>query len=415
MSLTTPLALFCGGDRYNFGDLLFSLVMSHRWRHRYDIRPEVLALRHSDLSQLGAAPTRPVTDWLAEHAHAESRLVVAGGEVLEAEWFLIHRYLLDSRLGLVLRLLDRLLPRPWLNAWSRRCFGSSWTQPFVPEPGPGMPKTWFNSVGGAGLETWPLARRQYLCRHLREAEFVSVRDRQVLAVLQATDPELNLHLAPDSAAWVARQWTPLQLARVAPARFADLTARFPQGYICFQCAHYLGESALREIFEALHTLIRQHGLGLVLIPLGLAAGHEDQILLKTLAERLPEALFWNDYRIPVVLRLLQGARLFAGTSLHGNLISMSYGVPHVGLTHRVTKLAAYLETWGLPPLDRCVEFAELPAQAKLALDIEPEQLTAHADALLNTLNLHLLDMERTLGLEALDQHYDVLPTGARPG
>jgi polysaccharide pyruvyl transferase WcaK-like protein len=47
-----------------------------------------------------------------------------------------------------------------------------------------------------------------------------------------------------------------------------------------------------------------------------------------------------------LMGLIAGARLYVGTSLHGAITAVSYGVPVLGLCpSRVRKLAAFLGTW----------------------------------------------------------------------
>ena len=45
------------------------------------------------------------------------------------------------------------------------------------------------------------------------------------------------------------------------------------------------------------------------------------------------------------LYLLKNAEVFIGTSLHGIVVSTSYGIPHMVLTNRINKLLNYVETW----------------------------------------------------------------------
>jgi len=46
-----------------------------------------------------------------------------------------------------------------------------------------------------------------------------------------------------------------------------------------------------------------------------------------------------------ILTAIAGVRLSAGSSLHGNLVALAYGVPHVGFGERVRKLDLVLRTW----------------------------------------------------------------------
>ena len=77
-----------------------------------------------------------------------------------------------------------------------------------------------------------------------------------------------------------------------------------------------------------------------------------------------------------LLALIASARLFAGTSLHGNLTALTYGVPRVGLGPGVRKLDLFLRTWDPTQPNGAAAFSELAARAATALEISPADLEA---------------------------------------
>ncbi len=93
--------------------------------------------------------------------------------------------------------------------------------------------------------------------------------------------------------------------------------------------------------------------------------------LARLRVRLPGSVLLTGLGLQAMLAVIADARLFAGTSLHGNIAAMAYGVPHLGLTSRVPKLAAYLATWAAPPLARCREYEDLAQACAEVLALPP--------------------------------------------
>ncbi|UUZ57647.1 polysaccharide pyruvyl transferase family protein [Nocardioides sp. B-3] len=75
---------------------------------------------------------------------------------------------------------------------------------------------------------------------------------------------------------------------------------------------------------------------------------------------------------------IAGADLFIGSSLHGAITAMAYAVPHVALD-RISKLTAYLQTWGdgLTPFD--VSASELIAASEIALRSSESKLRSRAE------------------------------------
>ena len=50
---------------------------------------------------------------------------------------------------------------------------------------------------------------------------------------------------------------------------------------------------------------------------------------------------------------------FIGTSLHGNIISMSYSVPHIGISKNILKLDGYLKSWEKTCKNECIPIEKI--------------------------------------------------------
>jgi hypothetical protein len=368
-----PLFVFGAFDRFNFGDLLFPLLLQRAWPDR-PLR--FVSLRAADFSSrdgvrseaLGGEPGRTPA------LPAGGRLLVCGGEVLAAEWFLVQRYLWPIGLKPLMRLLETLLPGNWLNRLVRRMNRSHRPLPFVPDASTGTDglEVAYNAVGGIAIDRLDARSRRWLTQSLQRARHLSVRDRTTLRQLADLAPGINAGVSADSGILVADLFPVAELASLAIAR--TLAERFSSGYMVFQSARYLAEPKLSGIVEQLRSIARSQRLGLVLLPLGLAAEHEDQVVLEQVAAQLPEAWMPGSLRLSEMLAVIAGARLFAGTSLHGNITAIAYAVPHIGLTDRVPKLTAYLDTWSEDEFARCHPYSGLSRRAEAALRADPAAL-----------------------------------------
>lgn len=368
-------------DRFNFGDLLFPAVT--RWaleRLGVEARFEHAALRAADLRDRGGVLTRSLGELEQSPLPAGSAAVLAGGEVLAARW-------LDARMGLVapgdsfrLKLMARLLGRETMDRRSRRALAGGHPLPWVLAPvdlGAGV-RVAYNAVGGVGLGDLP-DELQAAARHrLAAADYLSVRDPEARAVLDGWKLPRQVHLAPDPAALVAQAFPAAQLADRRSATAARALARCGQAYVAVQAGRYPTLGRVRAVARQLRRLHHASGLPVLLVPLGQAAGHDDHVPLARLSQLLGDlpTVLVERPAVTDILDLIASARLFLGTSLHGNLTALAYGVPRVGFGHRVAKLDCFLRTWD--PLQEAGTTAEhqLAAAAKVALAAGPADLAS---------------------------------------
>lgn len=74
-------------DRYNYGDLLFPLILE-AYIKKYSTKPftvEYYGLISSDLSQFGAKKTKSIKDFYSE-IKDNDKVIIAGGESLCTSW-----------------------------------------------------------------------------------------------------------------------------------------------------------------------------------------------------------------------------------------------------------------------------------------------------------------------------------------
>lgn len=80
-------------------------------------------------------------------------------------------------------------------------------------------------------------------------------------------------------------------------------------------------------------------------PIGTALGHEDDVALEVIYKQIDDkdVVLVKSPTIWDIMSLIKNARLYVGTSLHGVITAMSFGIPFVGV--EVKKIRTYLETW----------------------------------------------------------------------
>ena len=83
------------------------------------------------------------------------------------------------------------------------------------------------------------------------------------------------------------------------------------------------------------------------------------------------------------IALIAHACVFAGTSLHGNITAMSYGVPHFALHPKVEKLKLFLQKWDVENSQICNNYSEIVENFKIAIKSDSNTLDKNAKRLIS--------------------------------
>ena len=352
------------------------------------LRFQYVGLKQADLTKFGGERVHPVR-WLTrpENLPDGSVVFVAGGEVLAAYWSGLHAFLLPTAHGWqIYSGLRRFFREETLDGLSRRWFRVPWHIPFVPAPSDFRNEviTCFNAVGGAGLAQRSEQWREEVRNRLASARYVSVRDR-------ATRDELRglagVQLAPDIAMLLGDLYS--RNDTLAPCRKEVRDAIMSADYLCFQVNNYCSQKAIEKFARQLDKVESTLGLRIILLPIGRASGHADHVPLKVIAEKMSRPAYSPPLNLTVaeVLAFLANARCYAGTSLHGIITAMSYGVPHIAI-RKIPKVSAFLDTWAIP------EMREVPAQNDLAAAVASRVGEFESDLATKGAELRVLARER---------------------
>lgn len=338
-------------DRYNYGDVLFPVLLEEYIEKYWPALSEqysfdYYALREGNLESVGARAAQPL--WrLYDRCRCGDVILIVGGEVLDAQAGGLFLDLCGKRAYPFYHTLLRVMRKAGFQeafhrfAAGRLHVGS--TLPFLLRRSDftDRPRIFYNAVGGHGLGA---EKAEQVGRILAsDCDFISVRDRATLALLGLDEGRL----APDSATVMSDLFPADRLLKMCRREVADYISG--GRYLCFQCSLRACHGHIGEYAKQLYQLQRNHPeLRILLLPIGFAANHDDpeaeRLLRKATKARTD---FLGELSIFEVMCLIAHAGLFIGTSLHGNITAMSYGVPHLGLVDRTnTKLSVYLETWG---------------------------------------------------------------------
>lgn len=366
--------LLCSCDRYNYGDLLFPIVTRAALTSifgsddRYDFAEYGLA--RSDLSVYGALPSRGIRD-LYRDAKDGDVVLLAGGENLAQTWFAMHLTLLSTETAERWRKYPMWLSAALVERLSRWRYGGRQQFPYIlstDQFASGV-RVMYNSMGGWPLRLYPPRSQQAIAGSLGKASFISVRDLESASMLRELDPALRIHTAPDCVFLAADLLPRARIAALISAEVRELLQGAGE-FLCFQCNPPYGQANRDELKRQLLTLSAQSGLSILLTPIGRIYAFEDDVFLASLGAEMGDRVrvLPASATIYDILYTLASARLFCGTSLHGVVTALTYGIPFVPLLTEDPKLGNNLKSWEVSGLFPPTPAAGLTAQALRSLE-----------------------------------------------
>lgn len=365
-------------DRFNYGDLLFPLVVSNEIKtYNSKLTTSVHALIDSDLSCYGAMKTRALSAiYHPNELKPGDSVIFAGGGIIGVDWTYMYANLLGKTGNAILYYLSRLVGAAPVNRLCRRRFGARAPFPWVagPEDFPVPVHIAYNAVGGSEFAKLDPTVQDRTLDRLGRANYLSVRDSETKRLFSSLEKKLTVELAPDPAILMSEQFPISFLETQASPHHLEIIDS--GSYVCFQANLGYVQKHQENIVTALETIHNKYGLRAVLLPIGRYVGLDDQIALNRIKEKLstPVELVSDQATLFEIMLTIAKAKLFLGTSLHGNITSQSFGVPHLGLSDHPCKVDYYLKTWDLPEQQRCVRTNEIPEYVKNVLSISHNTL-----------------------------------------
>ncbi len=367
-------------DRFNYGDLLFPLIIEAQlatYGQTFDAR--YFGIVKSDLSALGGKPTDDIQAFYrrCRKSKGHTSVIVAGGEAVAVTWTSLLLALSGAfkRTHRFHHYLNKLID---LNAFAKKKLHGETDLPFVFTKADfaGIDRVIFNSLGGSEIDPTTLDRFDGLRDKLRGVDYFAVRDKATQENL--TRQGIDTHLYPDSAILMANFYPTTILAHRVSVQVAEYVARNRHRYVFVQIKNNHAKANERLIAKQLDAISTHAGLHLCLCPIGKALNHDDHLALKRIAPLLhqPYTLI-DEITIWDIMYLIANAGVYIGTSLHGAITAMSYAVPYVGVA--VPKLHSYLQTWGVDGINRTVPLDGLHEGANRALAIDRTALERSRD------------------------------------
>lgn len=355
------VGIISAGDRYNYGDVLYAVVLKEYIRkfepqifQKYDI--EHYGIISSDLRKVGGLETLPIKALYEKDFAENSLIVVAGGQVIGANIEVLFKFLKTNKIRLYADLIKYLalskLGKSRRELLVKR-FGCKTKFPYIisADELKSDCKVVYSNVGGFVSENETQAIKQ-----ISKADYFSVRDSQSFE--ENCRYRKDTILTPDAAVLMSEIFPRDQLEKEVSEQVRAVGGE----YIAVQFSLSYFRQHKSEIVEVLKAFKEENkDVKIVLVPIGYAILHDDLIALKGLKAEISEAVLVENLTVKEIMYLISGASFFLGTSLHGIVTAMSFEVPYIALGghNSSQKLDIFVKTWGCEPYNKAMPISVL--------------------------------------------------------
>ena len=217
--------------------------------------------------------------------------------------------------------------------------------PWYIEPLNSKQLVFYNSVGGTNCDELQPEIAKSLLNVIEDSCFFTVRDNKTRLSLQKLGCKKKISVLPDTAIIMERLFSINELNDLASAETTNILKELDQYYIV-QVNEDVGEKYYKILAKAIHYIYKKTHIKCILLPIGRAALHSDQIYLAKINSRTKdESVLVKNNTIFDTMLLIANARCFMGTSLHGLITASSFHVPHTAISKNVPKVISFLKTW----------------------------------------------------------------------
>lgn len=367
-------------DRYNYGDLLFPLVIKYQLEKKNpDIDIKYFGLIKSDLSDVGGLPTEDIASFYKYCTEGNDKvsIIIAGGESILVTWDSLLTSV-NARFNATYKIFKKLRRFISLNDVAKRIAGGKTKLPYtiINSDFKNVEHVIYNSLGGASIKDHAKARFRKEMERMKKVDYFSVRDKETLTKLKAEG--INVQLFPDCAIIMSKVYPLSFLEANVSADVKAYVEQYKGKYIFFQTNKGHFATSQNSIEQSLDAAAGKHNLRVCLCPIGKALAHEDQFGLKKLQSALKvPADFFEEVNLWDIMYLIANSACYIGTSLHGAITAMSFKKPYIGI--RTKKLDAYIATWGVEGINHTVDFKDIPAAFDVAYNISEKALSDSLD------------------------------------
>lgn len=340
------LYIYAPNDRFNYGDLLFPYVLTYYFKKYFDDIVYVSTSK-SDLSEKGGFPTVDYKVLYNTDDEWENHLIMAGGESLCVRWNTILSYVkpwvhIANRMTWKLRrifgvrvfdILEKIIS---IACGTKTYFAFSVGKNELPQ----FQSIVYNALGGSRLLESNVLKSRKVQDILSSVDVLSVRDDDTSVALSQYN--IKNCICPDTAIIMSDVFSEQKLRKHLSVNIQD----FSDDYIFFQGNSETWTGKYELAVQQIEELHKKNGIKICLCPIGTALGHGDDVALGHISEKILDKesyVLVSNPNLFDIMWLIKHSQMYVGTSLHGVITAMSFGVPFVGYGSKKQKV--FIKKW----------------------------------------------------------------------
>ncbi|HHE8550723.1 TPA: polysaccharide pyruvyl transferase family protein [Escherichia coli] len=340
--MNDKVILYGAYDRYNYGDNLMPILLERFLKMNFPDKTRTIdfiyaSIDSSDLSKYKCYSSIAMKDLL--YTQHNSSIIVVGGEVLGADVGTLYTHVQQSQFYTrILKKIRRFQPK-LLSTIAKIFYPAVWDYPYIPQKASfkNNVKVIYNTVGGVPVSSQT--------KYIAQAEYISARDRRTY---EEVTKWASAELVPDSVLIASKIIDDQFMQDFVRKEIIDYCAA--NKFITVQACPYKVNFSAQDLAYQLDIVKSQLSIDVVLLPIGYASGHDDVIFLREV-QKLAKTELKLEYELNIweIMYFLSHSHSFYGTSLHGIITAMSFGVPHFCIDKRIEKITSFVQTWSVGP------------------------------------------------------------------
>lgn len=332
-------------DRYNYGDILMPIVVKNQLINKFpNVEINFYGLIKSDMEFCGGFKTKELAEIYNQEYDA---IILDGGDILSVTWSDMYLNLMKNKLGIFGFKIIRKISYNFSDYLAKRFLKGRTVRPWILDKDLlKCDKLIYNTVDGSITNVKNNNKLDELKRVISKFDYISLRNEKIFKEVSKNNN--NAIMFPDSVLALDALITETEINNNVSENVKKVVN---DNYFVFQCKKITGEKYYNEIISNIKLINHKYNLKCVLLPIGYAQGHEDQIVLKKIYKEIEDETIMFDFNnVYEIMFLIKNSKFFVGTSLHGLITSIVYKIPHFAFTNEIKKQINFLETWNTTPV-----------------------------------------------------------------
>lgn len=385
------ISILAANSRYNYGDVLMPIVVNEYFKQKYhgSYKASFYSYLNRDMSYTGGYSPDSLCNYYSKIEEFDYS-IIAGGQVLSAT----HSSMLPSEelsnndhLQNLFDLSFRVVNK--VNHYLSESICKKISKVNAPTPWiitGCQDKVIYNTVGGNlnNLLSSNKSVFEECIDNLSKSPYISIRSKNDFDFLYKY---ISCKLVPDSMGIFSQLYPVSKLESLISDSVFNI---IDKKYFVFQISSPEGLKYTDIIIDQIISVCKSLNIGCILLPIGYAAMHDDRVVLNRIYSKLKSSTLdislLDNLNIWDISYVLAHSNFFIGSSLHGCVISQSYGVPSSTIITNRPKTLDYLKSWDMSPVPGTLMSDFLSSAKVLSLDSTRRFVSCSSSSLNSLIN-----------------------------